>query len=91
MGEYNSQKFAKLWSRLSILLLRACIKQGIYLSKTLIFFHCRKHAESTVLVMELLGESMSMLRMSPDASRGISVTKCVSVGLEVSLKLLYPL
>nr|CCA19653.1 tautubulin kinase putative [Albugo laibachii Nc14]CCA23085.1 tautubulin kinase putative [Albugo laibachii Nc14] len=33
--------------------------------------------------MELLGESMSMLRMSPDASRGISVTKCVSVGLEM--------
>lgn len=42
-----------------------------------------KHAESTVLVMELLGESMSMLRVSPDAIHGVPLARCVAVGLEV--------
>lgn len=46
---------------------------------------CSKHADSTVLVMELLGESMSMLRVSPDAIHGVPVSKCVSVGIEASV------
>lgn len=45
---------------------------------------CSKHADSTVLVMELLGESMSMLRVSPDAIHGVPVSKCVAVGIEAS-------
>jgi serine/threonine protein kinase len=42
-----------------------------------------KHAESTVLVMELLGESMSMLRVSPESIHGVPVSKCVGVGIEM--------
>lgn len=42
-----------------------------------------RHAESTVLVMELLGESMSMLRVAPDAIHGVPLARCVAVGLEV--------
>ncbi|GMF27265.1 unnamed protein product [Phytophthora lilii] len=33
--------------------------------------------------MELLGESMSMLRMSPDSIHGVPLAKAVSVGLEM--------
>ncbi|RLN91768.1 hypothetical protein BBJ28_00005303 [Nothophytophthora sp. Chile5] len=44
---------------------------------------CPKHGDSTVLVMELLGESMSMLRVSPDSIHGVPLTKAVSVGLEM--------
>jgi serine/threonine protein kinase len=47
------------------------------------YFYHGKHAESTVLVMELLGESMSMLRVTPDAIHGVPLQRCVSVGLEV--------
>jgi hypothetical protein len=47
-----------------------------------------KHADSTVLVMELLGESMSMLRQTPEAMHGVPIARCVSVGLEVRLELL---
>jgi serine/threonine protein kinase len=32
--------------------------------------------------MELLGESMSMLRVSPDAIDGVPLARCVAVGLE---------
>lgn len=52
------------------------------------YFYHGKHAESTVLVMELLGESMSMLRVTPDAIHGVPLARCVSVGLEVHLVLL---
>uniref|UniRef100_K3WBR9 Casein kinase I n=1 Tax=Globisporangium ultimum (strain ATCC 200006 / CBS 805.95 / DAOM BR144) TaxID=431595 RepID=K3WBR9_GLOUD len=47
------------------------------------YFYHGKHAESTVLVMELLGESMSMLRVTPDAIHGVPLQRCVSVGLEM--------
>ncbi|TMW64695.1 hypothetical protein Poli38472_011575 [Pythium oligandrum] len=47
------------------------------------YYYHGKHGESTVLVMELLGDSMSMLRVSPDALHGVPVTKCMSVGLEM--------
>lgn len=55
------------------------------------YFHHGKHAESTVLVMELLGESMSMLRVTPDAIHGVPLARCVSVGLEVCVFLSCPL
>jgi hypothetical protein len=34
--------------------------------------------------MELLGDSMSMLRLAPDSVHGIPMTTCINVGLEVS-------
>ncbi|CAI5735541.1 unnamed protein product [Hyaloperonospora brassicae] len=47
------------------------------------YFYHGKHGDSTVLVMELLGDSMSMLRMSPDSIHGVPLAKSVSVGLEM--------
>ncbi|KAL4128827.1 hypothetical protein PRIC2_007807 [Phytophthora ramorum] len=47
------------------------------------YYYHGKHGDSTVLVMELLGESMSMLRMSPDSIHGVPLAKSVSVGLEM--------
>lgn len=47
------------------------------------YYYHGKHAESTVLVMELLGDSMSMLRLSPESIHGVPVAKCVSVGIEM--------
>ncbi|TDH68864.1 hypothetical protein CCR75_004172 [Bremia lactucae] len=47
------------------------------------YYYHGKHGDSTVLVMELLGESMSMLRMSPDSIHGVPLAKAVSVGLEM--------
>lgn len=47
------------------------------------YYYHGKHGDSTVLVMELLGDSMSMLRMSPDSIHGVPLAKAVSVGLEM--------
>ncbi|KAF4316589.1 hypothetical protein BBO99_00008532 [Phytophthora kernoviae] len=47
------------------------------------YYYHGKHGDSTVLVMELLGESMSMLRMSPDSIHGVPLAKAVAVGLEM--------
>ncbi|CAI5721195.1 unnamed protein product [Peronospora destructor] len=47
------------------------------------YYYHGKHGDSTVLVMELLGDSMSMLRMSPDSIHGVPLAKSVSVGLEM--------
>ncbi|EGZ08853.1 hypothetical protein PHYSODRAFT_524024 [Phytophthora sojae] len=47
------------------------------------YYYHGKHGDSTVLVMELLGDSMSMLRISPDSMHGVPLAKAVSVGLEM--------
>lgn len=47
------------------------------------YYYHGKHGDSTVLVMELLGDSMSMLRMSPDSIHGVPLAKAVVVGLEM--------
>ncbi|EEY63596.1 tau-tubulin kinase, putative [Phytophthora infestans T30-4] len=47
------------------------------------YYYHGKHGDSTVLVMELLGDSMSMLRMSPDSIHGVPLAKAISVGLEM--------
>jgi hypothetical protein len=47
------------------------------------YYYHGKHGDSTVLVMELLGDSMSMLRMSPDSIHGVPLAKSVAVGLEM--------
>lgn len=47
------------------------------------YYYHGKHGDSTVLVMELLGDSMSMLRMSPDSIHGVPLAKAVSVALEM--------
>ncbi|KAJ0411595.1 hypothetical protein ATCC90586_004245 [Pythium insidiosum] len=47
------------------------------------YYYHGKHAESTVLVMELLGESMSMLRVSPESIHGVPIGRCVGVGMQM--------
>lgn len=43
----------------------------------------REHNGKAVLIMELLGDSMSLVRQTVDATHGVPVTKAVSLGLEV--------
>ncbi|GLD96987.1 hypothetical protein PINS_up005670 [Pythium insidiosum] len=47
------------------------------------YYYHGKHADSTVLVMELLGESMSMLRVSPESIHGVPIGRCVGVGMQM--------
>lgn len=83
MGSNDSEEFTKMPTCMSILLSWVCCSKLEFLLCGNDVSMCSKHAESTVLVMELLGESMSMLRVTPEAINGVPISKCVSVGLEM--------
>ncbi|RHY67367.1 hypothetical protein DYB30_000795, partial [Aphanomyces astaci] len=47
------------------------------------YHHHGKHGDNFILIMELLGDNMSKMRLQPDATHGVPLPKCISAAIQM--------